>query len=160
MEFDGTQRIKKINDSLDIEKIPVSKPNDTFMNIFMDAYGSGSPEEPGYQGLPPEYIDSLKTCSPHDAVNVCHFIGKINGNPVAISSVYCLEEYAGIYNVGTLHSARRCGYGQDLSIEAINYALNENCTKIFLQTQSGSEVEDMYSKLGFKTIFEGKFIVL
>lgn len=160
MEYDVTKKTTNKNSDLNIEKISGSKPNDIFIDIFMDAYGSGSQDDPGYQGLPPEYIESLKNCTPNENVSVGHFIGWSNGKPIAISSIYCFQEYAGLYNVGTIHSGRRKGYGQDISISAIEYALNKNCTKIFLQTQSGSEVENMYSQLGFKSIFEGVFYTL
>lgn len=160
MTFGSTEATLKVSKTLNIERIPGSKPGNEFLTVFKDAYGSGPPDSPGYEGLPPEYVDSIANCQPMGNVKVAHFLGRKNELPVAISSVFLSPPWAGIYNVGTIHSERRQRYGWDLSSAAVDFAIKNNCKTIFLQTQKDSPVEKLYSKMGFVRAFVGSFLIL
>jgi ribosomal protein S18 acetylase RimI-like enzyme len=131
-----------------------------FLDVFEDAYGEGDPGSPGYSGLPDEYPDSLRQASPREDVSVVHVLCCVGGEPAAIASVYCKPPYAGLYNVGTKRRARRRGLGSAVSAAAMRAALDRGVTAIFLQTEPESEVEELYTKLGFERVFVCRVIDL
>ena len=133
---------------------------DLFLEIFEDAYGEGDPDSPGYSGLPAEYPDSLRYAQPGEGVSVAHLLGTVDGQPAAIASAYMKPPYAGLYNVGTRRRARRRGLGTRVSQAAMLEAAKAGAQEIFLQTEPDSEVEELYSKLGFERLFVGAVIEL
>lgn len=141
---------------------PVSENNEMehFIRVFRDAYGSGSPDSPGYSGLPEEYPDSIRHAAPAGSVQVAHFVGWEGIEPVAISSIFSKPPYAGLYNVGITHEARRKGYGTIMSHAAIAHAFANGSETVLLQTEADSPVEELYQKLGFQRKFLGEFLVL
>lgn len=147
------------NSKLRIEIIKNDIPSSTFMEIFDNSYSEAEEGATGYTGLPKEYLDCISNSKPASGVTSAHFIGIDNDNiPSAVASIFMFNGYAGLYNVGTHHDKRRKGFGAEISKQAISYALKNNCHTLFLQTQADSEVEELYSKIGFKRLFIGKFI--
>lgn len=142
----------------DVEIVLNSRPPKSFIKIFDDSYGGGEKGSAGYFGLPPEYIDSIRNSTPQEGVDVAHFIRKENSVAVAIASIFVHGEYAGLYNVGTVHAKRRMGYGSQISRRAIAFAKSKGVKYVFLQTQADSEVEKMYFKIGFRKSFVGMFV--
>lgn len=147
-----------LNNALDIRLIFNEQPDSSFIEVFDNAYGGGSPESSGYYGLPKEYIDSIKNSKPQEGVSIAHFIGQKEGVAVAIASIFICDSFAGLYNVGTLYEARRNNFGSEISKVAMKFALEKNCKTIFLQTKADSEVETMYNKIGFERAFIGAFV--
>lgn len=161
MIYDSPSAPEIKNNDLKITTITNSQPSEDVLDVFKDAYGSGPVDAPGYTGLPDEYIDAMERCMPKkEGVKVAHFIGKLQDRNVSISSVFYRPPYAGLYNVGTIHDARRIGCAWDISTAAINHAIEAGCSTIFLQTQDGSEVEALYKKMGFRRGFVGSFLTI
>ncbi|MFW2475331.1 MAG: GNAT family N-acetyltransferase [Sediminibacterium sp.] len=143
---------------LQVETFVNRLPSAEFLRVFLDAYGGGQPDSPGYHGLPPEYVDAITNSSPLNNVQIIHFEGRFENEVVAIASIFMYKEYCGLYNVGTCHSSRRKGFGREISKQAVDYAFKEGAEMIFLQTKANSEVETMYKQLGFETKFTGMFL--
>ena len=140
--------------------VATSQDLQVFVRAFRSAYGSEDSDNTGYSDLPDEYPEALLESAPPGGVNVYHFVGLINDSPVSIASVYCAPPYAGLYNVGTVHSARKRGLGRLLSQSAVNHAFDSGCSTVVLQTEANSPVETMYSKMGFDRAFVGEFLVI
>lgn len=158
----GKKDAKRLAIPEDIRISPVTQMDDMnhFIRVFRDAYGSGSPDAPGYSGLPEEYPESISHAVPSENIQVVHFIGWEGAEPVAISSIFSKPPYAGLYNVGITHQARRKGYGTIMSFVAIARAFTDGCEIVLLQTEADSPVEELYAKLGFRRDFIGEFLVL
>jgi ribosomal protein S18 acetylase RimI-like enzyme len=79
-----------------------------------------------------------------------HFLGLLNGIPVATATLFLGSGAAGIYNVGTLHRSRRRGMGAAMTLAAMRTAKAAGYRTAVLQ--SSSEALAMYEKLGFETV--------
>lgn len=135
----------------------IINPSSEFMEVFENSYSEKEENGLGYSSLPPEYLESIRNSKPIKGVEVAHFVGRYLNKPVAIASIYLHNGFAGLYNVGTLHEARRNSFGSLISLEAIKFAFKKNVKEIFLQTKADSEVEKMYEKIGFKRSFIGSY---
>lgn len=147
-------------EGVQIAKLSHSDRLDQFIDVFTDAYGEGDEDSPGYSGLPDEYPTSLREASPRDGVEIDHWVATADGRPAAIASAYRSGAYAGIYNVGTAHWARRRHLGSYVSIQSVRSALAKGSSRVFLQTEADSDVEQMYAKLGFVRVFVGHLLEL
>ena len=76
-----------------------------------------------------------------------HFVGYLDGAPVATTSVLLCGELAGIYHVVTLPSARGRGIGRAITVAALQYARQKGATHAALQaSEMGFSV---YRAIGF-----------
>lgn len=160
MTYSGSDDPSPRAPNLDIEHIDEPRPGTDFLEVFKDAYGSGPVDSPGYTGLPEKYVNSIAECQPRDGVEVAHFIGRVGGKAATIASIFYAPPWAGLYNVGTVHSARRSHFAWDVSAAAVRFAIQCKSTNIFLQTEADSPVEEFYVKLGFVREFVGELLVL
>ena len=103
---------------------------------------------------------SIRNSSTGKDVSSFHIILKKQSIPVAVSSIFIYKQFAGLYNVGTLHAKRRNNFGSLVSMLACKFAFDDGASIIFLQTQADSLVEDLYKKIGFKRKFIGSFLVI
>jgi ribosomal protein S18 acetylase RimI-like enzyme len=87
-----------------------------------------------------------------------HYIGLLNGKPVAWASVYYATGVAGIYAVGTLPNARRQGIGSAITVQAL-LAARERGYRVGV-LQSSDMGYNVYRRLGFETYFQIKTYVL
>jgi ribosomal protein S18 acetylase RimI-like enzyme len=75
-----------------------------------------------------------------------HFLGRLNGEAVATTTLLLRNGVAGIYNVATLPAARRQGLGAALTLAALRYAQSQGYPRaMLLATPSGYPV---YRRLG------------
>jgi ribosomal protein S18 acetylase RimI-like enzyme len=76
-----------------------------------------------------------------------HFVGYLDGQPVATTSVLSCGELAGVYHVVTLPAARGRGIGRAMTLEALRHAQTQGATHAALQSsEMGFRV---YESVGF-----------
>jgi GNAT superfamily N-acetyltransferase len=132
-----------------------------FVDTFSLAYGGGNPEDP-YANLSPTYKNALENSYfQNSRFKYAHYIAEINNSPVGVATAISYGGITGVYNVGTIDSARNCGVGRNL-MEAItkDFLDNQYSKTLFLQTEHLSHVERWYYKMGFKTMFLGECYTL
>lgn len=79
-----------------------------------------------------------------------HYLLSIDGSPVACSTTFRLGTVAGLYNVGTLPSARGKGIGTISSLAPLKVAERSGCvTAVLHATEMGLPV---YQRLGFEKL--------
>ncbi len=77
-----------------------------------------------------------------------HYIGYMNGEPVAVSTLLFTEDMAGIYDVCTIPSARGKGFGTAITLAPLLEARARGYHYVCLQsTHMGYSI---YERLGFK----------
>ena len=87
-----------------------------------------------------------------------HYLGFLDGKPVAAGSVFVKDHVAGIYNVCVSPSARKCGFGEVITRHLLNVAKQSGCTSSILQ--SSSMARHLYEKIGFKSSGTFKIFLL
>ena len=78
------------------------------------------------------------------------YLGLIDDEPVATSSVYTAGEVAGVYNVATIASRRRRGFGEALTGHAVSRGQEQGCTVAILQASAMGK--PVYERMGFRTV--------
>lgn len=141
---------------LSIVKVRNLEDMHIFVEVFKKAYGGESAEDV-YGTLPEYYYKALLNSFFYKEGNkkVINLIGYLNNAPIVIATYISANNYAGIYNVGTINKYRGKGFGSIMSATAISDAIVAGSKIIFLQTEHGSYVENFYSKLGFVKHFNG-----
>jgi ribosomal protein S18 acetylase RimI-like enzyme len=86
-----------------------------------------------------------------------HYIGLLNGQPVAWGSVFYATGVAGVYAVGTLPEARRQGIGSAITLQGLLDARTKGYRVGVLQ--SSQMGYNMYRRLGFESCFDIKTYV-
>lgn len=145
-----------ISTNIDLEIVNEASMDD-FLKVFSLAFGGESTEKDGYGDIPPSYLDALRYSvlkGSTDLVSQVHFLAKINSKPVGCGSIHINNDFAGLYNIGTLPEERKKGIGRVISLHAMYYAETTNVKRIFLQTQPNGSVQKFYEGLDCKVIFE------
>ena len=153
MVFDS-QLPMQINKNILIKQVVDDKTTYDFIEVFLSAYGGEKTPEQPYGELDKAYLDAL-TRSFDNGDKFIHFVCYEGSIPVS-GATLCFEEgKGGLYNVGTKPNSRGKGYGTAVTIECINEWKKRCGEVLFLQTETGSVVEQWYYKLGFKLEFVG-----
>lgn len=80
------------------------------------------------------------------------YVGSLDGNPVAVSSLVMAAGLAGIYAVATLPDARNHGIGTAMTLHAMAEGKRRGAKAAVLQaTKMGKPV---YERIGFSTVYE------
>jgi ribosomal protein S18 acetylase RimI-like enzyme len=79
-----------------------------------------------------------------------HYLGYLDGQPVATASSFTTGDLVGIYNVGTIGSARRRGIGIALTHTALAEARARGAKNAVLH--ASDQGYSIYRQLGFQTI--------
>lgn len=91
---------------------------------------------------------------PHAGEGAHVYVARLDGAPVAGLLAFDHDGDCGIYNVGTVASARRQGLATRLTLRALHHARDRGCTTASLQ--STPEAERVYAALGFHDL--GRFV--
>jgi ribosomal protein S18 acetylase RimI-like enzyme len=78
-----------------------------------------------------------------------NYMGFLDGQLVATSSIYIDAGVAGLYNISTLPEFRGRGFGTAVSLTALSEAKKRGCR--FAVLQSSAMAVSVYRRLGFKT---------
>ncbi len=85
------------------------------------------------------------------------YVGYLNGEPVAISSMFLGSESAGIYHVVTLEEARGLGIGNCMTLKPLLEAREMGYK--FGVLQSSQAGLSLYKRLGFREYFVADFFI-
>ena len=61
----------------------------------------------------------------------------------------------GLYNVGTKPQFEKRGFGSAVTKACIDQWKKSNGSELFLQTETGTGIDDWYERIGFERVFEG-----
>jgi ribosomal protein S18 acetylase RimI-like enzyme len=81
--------------------------------------------------------------------SLINYIGFLEGQPVATSSLFLKSGVAGIYNVSTLPSMRRRGFGTAITMASLLEAKKRGYS--FSVLHASAMATPLYQRLGFKT---------
>lgn len=153
MVFDS-QLPMQMNKDMLIKQVMDDKTTQDFIEVFLSAYGGEKTPEQPYGELNKTYLDAL-TRSFENSEKFIHFVCYKGNTPVSVATLCFEKGKGGLYNVGTMPDSRGKGHGTAVTIACIN-EWKKRCGKVlFLQTETGSAVEQWYYKLGFKLGFVG-----
>jgi ribosomal protein S18 acetylase RimI-like enzyme len=100
-------------------------------------------------GISEREINLIMSDKVLDVPYVRHYLGWLNGEPVATTSLVLAGDLAGIWNVGTLHEYRRQGAAAGLVRRAIADAIEAGYERSMLL--SSPEGYRLYERLGYVT---------
>lgn len=141
-----------------VVRITDKKGFEDFKTVFVKAYGGEKTPEQPYGELPDTYIQCLENSFNHFD-NFYHFVIYDNDLPISIATLCYKDGIGGIYSVGTDPMYRGKGLGSTITRACIRKWKELGGNLLMLQTETGSKVELLYSKLGFNKVFVGKGFV-
>jgi GNAT superfamily N-acetyltransferase len=101
-------------------------------------------------GMPVEWTERLMGPAFLEVPGFESYLGTMDGNPVAVSSVFVDGEVAGVYNVATLKTHRRRGIGEAMTWRSIQRGREAGCTVAVLEaSEMGKPV---YERMGFRVV--------
>lgn len=124
--------IRRVTNEADLDSYvrifaPILSPSDAFTELFVD----GS-RRIGFDGAAPEV----------------HFVGLLDGEPVATVSLLTASGAAGIYNVTTIEPARGRGIGAAMTAAAVEAGRQRGLATAALQASTMGR--SIYESLGFR----------
>lgn len=152
--FDGMvlnlDRLKEIPLAVNLEIQLVSSPESLrqFVAVLIEAYEAEKEIAPHVESL----FAKAGLKSP-----IFHFLGKVEGKPVTVGSLFVEEGMAGIYHIGTTPEARGKGYATTLTYRALKQAQEAGCSASFLT--STPMANQIYQNLGYETLSAFNFYV-
>ena len=125
--------------SLDIERVRDSTRLADYQRVAAEGFG-----------MPLEWAERLMGPAFLEVEGFESYLGTMDGEPVAVSSVFVDGEVAGVYNVATLDSHRRRGIGEAMTWRSVTRGREAGCTVATLQaSQMGKPV---YERMGFRVV--------
>lgn len=142
--------------AMDLAKLPLTTPHPAGLTIRQVADLETFLEWtrtfiPGYE-LPDAFVDPFYELLAGVGFDlpIRHYLGYLDGKPVATSTLFLAAGTAGIYDVGTLPEARRKGIGAALTLFPLQQARAMGYTTSVLQSsEMGFSV---YQKMGFRHV--------
>ncbi|MGA8295566.1 MAG: GNAT family N-acetyltransferase [Acidimicrobiales bacterium] len=130
--------VDEIPTGLSIRQV-VSDDVDEYADIAAAAFGM--PHEIARQSMSREVLARN---------GVRGYIGDIDGRPVATSVGVTNGDSVGIFNVGTVESARRRGYGREITVRAISDGVKNGAKWSYLQSSPAGL--SIYRRIGYETL--------
>jgi GNAT superfamily N-acetyltransferase len=131
----------RLPESFMVERVRDERGLAVWTNTLAAGFGEG-PVEAEWVG------EMYRRIGLGDDVPWRHYLGRLNGEPVATSTLFLAADVAGIYFVFTLEGARRQGIGAAVTLAALNDAREVGCrVGVLGSSQMGYPV---YSRLGFR----------
>ena len=131
---------------------PIDQPTDAFCEVFRVAFELTADEDRSNRTA------FLHSRPPAD-VQTSHVVVALDGDPVAVASLHRTPSTSFLYNVGTRPDCRGLG----CATRAVTELLSANQTRpdtVWLQCIADSREEDLYHRLGFKTMFEASTVAM
>jgi GNAT superfamily N-acetyltransferase len=100
--------------------------------------------------MPMELATRMITPAILDVPGFESYLGLVEGEPVATTSLFHAGGTAGIYNVATVPAYRRRGLGQSLTWHAVTRGRDLGCTRATLQASVMGK--PVYAAMGFRTV--------
>lgn len=121
----------------------VSADNSMWLKILQEAFG-------GTDKTSKQYGNALLSASVK-GVDMNHFIGLENYNPVSAITLTFIEDSVRIDNVACHPNYQRLGYASQMMQFALELALSKAIKNVFLE--ASSKGLGMYKRIGFKELF-------
>lgn len=146
--------------AVEIAACASQKDFEIFLEIFSLAYAGSSPDEP-YGALPPEYAKAFQVSFDRRAGNgLQHFILSYKGRPAGIGMLGLSADAACLYALGIRPELRKRGLAEHMTAHRLKVALGAKSPLIFLQTETASYNEKLFSKYGFSAAARSAAYVL
>ncbi|GCE30702.1 hypothetical protein KDA_61860 [Dictyobacter alpinus] len=125
-----------------IEEVTSDEDLQEWITVSARAFGGDTPS------IDPDYITFERCLGWGKELPYRRFLGRLNGKPVATSSIFLGTDVVGLYSVGTLPEARRQGIGSMMSIVplSVGRALGYNVSVL----QSSPAGYNLYHAIGFR----------
>jgi ribosomal protein S18 acetylase RimI-like enzyme len=124
---------------LDIERVRDSNRLGDYQRVAAEGFG-----------MPREWTERLMGPAFIKLEGFESYLGTMDGNPVAVSSVFVDGEVAGVYNVATLQSHRRRGIGEAMTWRCVARGREAGCSIAVLEaSEMGKPV---YERMGFRVV--------
>lgn len=136
-----------------LEKVKNEDQLKQFISLMYDTHAKELDDV--YSGLSKEYGNQLKKKwkKEFDFCKTEYYIIKMNDEDIGHRIIVKDEKDAMLTTLGILPEFRGEGYGKKAFYESINKI--EDRENIFLQTEAGTENEELFKHLGFETKFKG-----
>jgi ribosomal protein S18 acetylase RimI-like enzyme len=101
-------------------------------------------------GMPLDFAERLLPTAFLAAQGFESYLGLVDGEPVATSSLYYGDGMAGVYNVSTLPGQRRRGFGEAVTWHAVERGREHDCSVAILQASAMGK--PVYEGMAFRTV--------
>jgi len=144
-DFNVYNEIKDKLNNITISEISVNN-----LDVFSDIYRKGLPG-PEVE----KYIDAVVDgfCYKPPLVDIWYYIAYYSNEPAGMISLLKVGKYAGVYAVATIEKYQKKGIATALNSHVVKIAKQVGAEHIFLQTVVGEESEEIFGKMGYKTIY-------
>ena len=102
--------------------------------------------------IPTEWMETIVTESLLDLPGATIYVGYTDGEPVTTGLGIQTGRTIGVYNIATVESARRRGYGAAMTMRIVHDGAAAGCDVAILQ--SSAMGYPIYERLGFRTVVE------
>ena len=124
-----------------IRRVTTDDELETYVRIFAPILSSSA----AFTAL---FVDGSRRIGYDDAAPEVHFVGLLDGEPVATVSLLTAGGAAGIYNVATVERARRRGIGAAMTMAAVEAGRQRGLMTATLQASTMGR--STYESLGFR----------
>lgn len=143
----------KVNNDVVIKLVKSQKEKDDFLQVFLEAYGGEKTPDKPYGELPDEYANAL--IASLENKKFFNFVCYADRIPVSVASLCFSKGYGGLYNIGTKPNFEKHGYGLAVTDACIRQWKALEGKELFLQTETGTGIDDWYARMGFEKMFYG-----